>query len=160
MTDSEPSLNGRTSNHGVESEPQASPSGVRNWSDDGINTGYGEDFDNHPGSPVASEEHDMGDDPEMPQNGDPHPELPDLMGSMLDRPLLVEPLRSTPPGDPVNETDDRDPEQPLPTVESPGYAVLKPDGTRPEPLQLRPLNSRRPSRTIKSIGPHNMPVRW
>ncbi|KAF5553408.1 hypothetical protein FNAPI_6772 [Fusarium napiforme] len=63
---SESLLNERTSNQGVESGPPASPSDVKNWSDDGINTGYGKDFDNHPGSPVASEEHDMGDDLEMP----------------------------------------------------------------------------------------------
>ncbi|KAG5747468.1 hypothetical protein H9Q70_009858 [Fusarium xylarioides] len=190
MSDSESLLNERTSNQGVESEPAASPSDVGNRSDDSLNTGYGgasdqsDDgfstgygggFDNLPGSPVASGDHDMSDDLEMPQNDDPRPESPDeenaesesnrhsdLIRSMPDGPLLVEPLRSTPPGDPVNETDDgpHDPDQPLPTVESPDSASMKLDGPRPEPLPLRPLNTRLPSRRMRYTGPSVGVISW
>ncbi|KAF5687921.1 hypothetical protein FDENT_5211 [Fusarium denticulatum] len=81
-----------------------------------------------------------------------------LRSEMVDKPSLIQPPQSTPPGDPVNDTEDP-PDQPLATVESFESASLEP-GPGPEPLQLRPLCSIRPSSTFGSMRPVNAPISW
>ncbi|KAF5697403.1 hypothetical protein FMUND_15424 [Fusarium mundagurra] len=139
-----------------DSDPPTSPKGVEDGCDDRkYNARHGGGFDRHSNSLVAGKNHGMGSGPKAPQNDE-------LRSDMVDKPPLIEPSQSTPPRESGNETDDRryGPGQPLATVESPGSASLKPDGPRPEPLKLKPLNSRLPSRRMRYTGPSPGVVRW
>jgi hypothetical protein len=165
------------SNRGGDSDPPTFPNGAESDLDDGdYNTGFGGSFDDHSDSPVAGEDHDMGEAPETPQNDDLRSELPeeenavsesnllpDISDGILDEPLLVEPLQSTPLRDSVNETDDRryDPDHPLPTVESAaGSASLEPVAPRSKPLSLHPLNSYRNCPSVGTVGSQRGVVSW